>query len=92
MLGHALRHEEFEQGEGGEADYRAGDMEEPEGRCVEGRIELADLADDLVGQEEGQVIEADDGGVELPGRDLREKREATGSAGSAPGRAASRLG
>src|SRR4051812_13333969 len=78
MLGHSLRHEELEQGEGGEADGGAGDVEEPEGGRVHGGIELADLADDLVGREEGEIIEADDGGVDLPGRDLGEEREADG--------------
>src|SRR3954452_5865660 len=74
MLGHAARHEQLEQGEGDEADRGAGDMEQPEGRRVQGRIKLADLPDDLIRGEEGEVIEADDGGVDLAGRDLREKR------------------
>ena len=56
---------------GGEAG-----VEQPEVRGRHRLVEAADPADEGVGGEEGQVIEADDRGVDRLGRVLGEEREA----------------
>lgn len=61
-----------------EAETRAGgeaSMEQPEGGGRHRLVEAADPADHGVGGEEGQIIKADDGGVDRFGRILREEDE-----------------
>ena len=62
--------------EGDQTNGRAGDVEQPEGRRRQARIEAADPADESVGDEEGEIIEPDHRGVDRLGRDLGEEREA----------------
>ena len=66
-----LENDEAKAGAGGEAG-----VHEPEGGGRHRLVEAANPADEAIGAEEGQVIEADNGGVDRFGRVLGEEREA----------------
>ncbi len=68
--------DEFEEEEAKARARGEAGVEQPEGGGGHGLVEAADPADHGVGEEEGQVIEADDGGVDRFGRDFGEKGEA----------------
>src|SRR5687768_12349091 len=73
MTGDELEEDEAEAGAEGE-----GGVEEPEGGGGHRFEEAADPADDAVAGEEGQIVEADDGGVDRFGRKPGEEGEANG--------------
>ena len=53
-------------------------VKQPEVRGRHCLVEAADPADESVGEEEGQVVKADDGGIDRLGRVFGEEREAYG--------------
>ncbi len=75
-MGHPPSNGHLEDHEGDKADDSAGDVEQPEGRGRHRAEPFADIADHLVGEEKGQIVDADHRGVDRPGRDLGEEREA----------------
>src|SRR6185312_11972932 len=66
----------LEYDEGDEAEQCACNVDQPEGRGRKARIKPANPADHCIGDEEGEIIKADDSRAELPWRDLREECEA----------------
>src|SRR3546814_10202493 len=57
-------------------DRGGGDVEQPEAGRRHRRIPAADRADDIIGREEGEIIDADDRRVEPRGGKAAEQREA----------------
>ncbi len=50
-------------------------MEQPEGGRWHSLVEPADITNEAVGSEKGEIVEADDGGVDRLGRDFSKERE-----------------
>ena len=71
MTNNELENDEAEAGSSCEAD-----VEEPEVCRRHRLVKASDPADKAIAEEEGQVIEADDGGVDRLGRVLGEEGEA----------------
>ena len=73
---HPSADRQLEDDEGDEAEGGAGDVEQPEGRRRQARVEAADPSNDRVGDDETEIIKADHGGSDLPRRDLGKQRQA----------------
>jgi hypothetical protein len=67
--------DEFEEEEAKARAGGAAGVKQPESRRRHRLVEAADPADETVGGEEGQIIKADDRGVDRFGRDFGEERE-----------------
>ena len=65
-----MGHDEFEEHEAKARAQGEAGVEQPEGGRRHRLVEAADPADEAVGGEEGQIIEADDRSVDRFGRDL----------------------
>ena len=70
-----MGNDEFEEHEAKARAQGEPGVEQPEGGRRHRFVEAADPADETVGGEEGQIVEADDRGVDRFGRDLGEERE-----------------
>ena len=60
-----MAEDDLEDDEGDQAERRAGDMDQPERRRRQAGVEAADIADDLVRGEEGQIVEPDHSRADL---------------------------